>query len=366
MKNMKKLGSILLMLCMVFLISVGASAASGKGGDRISWKLASGKLTLTGKKAMENHSPAGAGYESWVMKNVTMETGWDYWPRDVKSVVVSKGITRVGDSAFAKCRNMTTARMADSVTKIGSWAFLECESLKSVYIPSSVKNIGYMAFYNCSSLKDVYYAGSKSQWAKISIGSDNDALKKATIHYGVSGIDSPKSKQTIKVTSTFTKTVGNKDFSLKASAKTALSYASSNKSVVTVSKKGKVTIKGAGKATITITAAEGSKYQKATKKVTITVQPKAAAVKSVKRSNETTATVKWKKVSGISGYEIQYSTSSSFKNASKVKAASSKTSVVLKKLQAGKKYYTRIRTYKVMGGTTYYSNWSAKKTIKKK
>lgn len=369
MKRIKVVFSALIMMCMLAVLSLSVCAASGKGGDGIAWNLTNGMLTLTGKKAMENHTPAGAGWGSWVNKNIASTTSWRYDSNDIYNVEVAKGVKTVGESAFANCRKMTSAKMADSVTKIGAWAFLACEDLKTVYIPSSVKSIGSMAFYQCDGLSDVYYAGSKSAWAKISIGSNNEDLKNATIHYGVSGIDSvvKKSAQTIKGTSKFSKTVGNKAFSLNAKAKTALSYVSSNPSVVTVNKKGMVTIKGAGTATIKITAAEGKKYQKAVKAVQISVAPKSTKLQSAKRTGSDSAVLKWKKVGNITGYLIQYSTSSSFGiNSKTMLAGSSKTGTVLTELQAGKKYYVRIRAYKKVNGTNYFSKWSAKKVIKAK
>ncbi len=76
-------------------------------------------------------------------------------------------------------------------------------------------------------------------------------------------------------------------------------------------------------------------------------------------------TVKCKKVSKISGYELQYALNKKFKNA---KSSTSK-SVTLKtaKLQKNKRYYLRIRTYKTVSGITYYSDWCDKgKSIKVK
>lgn len=35
----------------------------------------------------------------------------------------------------------------------------------------------------------------------------------------------------------------------------------------------------------------------------------------------------------------------------------------IKKLKAKKKYYVRIRTYKTVGSTNYYSAWSANKYV---
>ena len=72
-------------------------------------------------------------------------------------------------------------------------------------------------------------------------------------------------------------------------------------------------------------------------------------------------TVKWKKKSGITGYQIQYSTNSKFKKGNKsIKIKNAKTvSKKITKLKVAKKYYVRIRTYK----GKKYSNWSKKKNI---
>ena len=35
----------------------------------------------------------------------------------------------------------------------------------------------------CSSLTDVYYTGAQEEWNSITIGSNNDSLTNATIHY---------------------------------------------------------------------------------------------------------------------------------------------------------------------------------------
>ena len=73
-------------------------------------------------------------------------------------------------------------------------------------------------------------------------------------------------------------------------------------------------------------------------------------------------TVKWKKKSSITGYQIQYSTNSKFKKGNKsIKIKSAKTvSKKITKLKVAKKYYVRIRTYK----GKKYSKWSKVKSIK--
>lgn len=78
----------------------------------------------------------------------------------------------------------------------------------------------------------------------------------------------------------------------------------------------------------------------------------------------------WEKVSGITGYQIQYSTSKKFtkKTTKSVTIKKNKTTkATIKKLKAKKKYYVRIRTYKntKLDGKTVkvYSSWSKAKTV---
>lgn len=94
-------------------------------------------------------------------------------------------------------------------------------------------------------------------------------------------------------------------------------------------------------------------------------KPSKPTISSVKNSSSKKMTVKWKKVSGITGYELQYSTDKNFKSGvTKKTIASSKTSVSYSKLKKGKTYYVRMRTYVTVNGTKTYSDWSAKKSVK--
>ena len=87
----------------------------------------------------------------------------------------------------------------------------------------------------------------------------------------------------------------------------------------------------------------------------------STSISSIKVKNEA-ITIKWKKKSSITGYQIQYSTNSKFKNGNKsIKIKSAKTvSKKITKLKVAKKYYVRIRTYK----GKKYSKWSKVKSIK--
>lgn len=77
----------------------------------------------------------------------------------------------------------------------------------------------------------------------------------------------------------------------------------------------------------------------------------------------------WKKVNGVKGYQIQYSTSKKFtkKTSKKVLVSGAKkTSTTVKKLKSKTNYYVRIRTYKTVNGKKVFSSWSAIKTVKTK
>jgi len=105
---------------------------------------------------------------------------------------------------------------------------------------------------------------------------------------------------------------------------------------------------------------------KGTKTVTYKIKPAKASIKSLS-SRSKGFYVKWSKVSKqISGYQIQYSTSSDFSSGSKTVNASWKSvSKTISKLSR-KKYYVRVRVYKTVNGVKYYSDWSSVKSVKTK
>lgn len=156
-------------------------------------------------------------------------------------------------------------------------------------------------------------------------------------------------------------------FQLSAKAKggAKLTYRSDNKSVK-VSKSGKVTIAKhfVGKVTITITAGATKDYTKTVKRVTVTVNPTGTTFRSVYNARGQKLKAYWKKNSSISGYQLQYGTSNQFTNCKTVTLKSPKyTGAVRTKLRKGKTYCVRIRTYKKVGGKTYYSAWSKTKQV---
>lgn len=158
----KRLISLLVALCMaVTLLPVSALTAwaedppkSGKcgatgDGSGVTWQLTENTgdsstytLTIRGSGAMKDfqfgsHQP------------------WYSFQKQITSVVISSGVTSIGNSAFALFAKLTHVDIADSVISIGLDAFYYCSSLTDITIPQSVKYIGPVAFYHCTSLSSI-------------------------------------------------------------------------------------------------------------------------------------------------------------------------------------------------------------------
>ena len=82
----------------------------------------------------------------------------------------------------------------------------------------------------------------------------------------------------------------------------------------------------------------------------------------VKNQKKFKVKVIWKKLTKVSGYQIQYAPNKKFKKA-KSKMVKS-TSAMIKKLKKKKTYFVRVRAYKLVDGKKVYGKWSAVKKVK--
>ncbi|MCM1315851.1 MAG: leucine-rich repeat domain-containing protein [Alistipes senegalensis] len=161
----------------------GDVVSVGKCGDNINYVLCSdGKLILKGTGTMYDYASS-------------IETSGNnspFYDNDrIKSVVISEGITSIGEFAFSFCNNLKTATLPTSlrtikrngfmphideyivhqnlyglteitipskVTEIAKYAF-SGTAIKSVTIPASVTTVGEGAFGECQKLETVRYSG---------------------------------------------------------------------------------------------------------------------------------------------------------------------------------------------------------------
>ncbi len=104
----------------------------------------------------------------------------------------------------------------------------------------------------------------------------------------------------------------------------------------------------------------GGKYN-----ITLVDIPNKVTISSVKSNAKKKITVKYKKVTGASGYQIAYQKSGS-KSWKYTTVSSKSASKTLTKLTSKKKYKVKVRAYKTVSGKKYYGTYSATKTVKVK
>ena len=165
----------------------------------------------------------------------------------------------------------------------------------------SVGKTSYSVIYGTSSFSlnakantSLTYQSDSPSVAKITIKASETSAYKGTST--TVSITVRKGTQSFTgVSTSYTKAIGSKAFSLNAKAPGKITYKSSNSSVVSVSQTGKVTVKKVGTAKITLTAAETSNYNKTTKVITVKVTKKVPSIK-VKMTSKSVkkATVKKK------------------------------------------------------------------------
>ena len=121
--------------------------------------------------------------------------------------------------------------------------------------------------------------------------------------------------------------------------------------------------KNVGKYTVTI---KFKNHYTGTEKRTFTINPKGTSLSKVTSPKKAQLKVTWKKqATQTTGYQVQYSTDKNFKKGNKtvtVKGAKT-TAKTISKLTKGKKYYVRVRTYKTVNKTNFYSGWSKSSSV---
>ena len=169
--------------------------ASGACGDDLTWELNDqGTLTISGTGDMWNYSFGG-------LYTDPIYPPWNSY-RDSKiiNIVVSDGVTSIGDSAFFACEKLLSVSLPDSLRTIGDSAFHYCCSLKQLVIPDSVTKLGagMCAYYCLDSLTigrgvsevgahafdfaaEVNYTGTAAQWQTISFGPYNSGIRARVI-----------------------------------------------------------------------------------------------------------------------------------------------------------------------------------------
>ena len=119
----------------------GGGANHGTCGENVTWTYDEDSYTLTiiGTGPMDDYDSSSS--EPWAGYQGLIQT-----------VVISEGVTSIGDGVFCNCENITSVSLPDSLLSINSSAFTSCTSLSNITIPKNVSEIGIDAFCDCPSL----------------------------------------------------------------------------------------------------------------------------------------------------------------------------------------------------------------------
>ena len=133
------------------VVESGAKLTGGAAGDGsdVTWQLTENTddsstytLKISGSGAMEDYQTSSS-------------RPWNNFRDQITSVVISPGITSIGNCAFTLFSKLIHVDIADSVISIGDRAFSYCSSLTDIKIPQRVTHIGGLAFSDCTSLSSI-------------------------------------------------------------------------------------------------------------------------------------------------------------------------------------------------------------------
>ena len=145
---MKRLAAIVLALALaVGAFCVPAAAAEPASGTlgALRWNIdIDGILTVSGSGAMDDLNAWSDPPEAWLA-----------YSADITAVVISEGVTSVGEYAFYDCASIGRVVFPESLTEISSHAFNGCAALKAVHIPKNVASVGIGVFERCVSLEEI-------------------------------------------------------------------------------------------------------------------------------------------------------------------------------------------------------------------
>ena len=125
---------------------------SGTCGDNLTWNI-----TQEGDKSILTISGSGPMYD---YDYYAVDEGAPPYSRDVDTVIIDEGVTTIGQVAFFGFENLTSVSIPNSVYIIGPGAFSNDTSLESIVIPNGVSIIGDNSFADNPKLKEIVISDS--------------------------------------------------------------------------------------------------------------------------------------------------------------------------------------------------------------
>ncbi len=92
-------------------------------------------------------------YDGAPVVGIEADAFYDF--RQLRSVIISDGVVKIGDNAFYGCSSMEKLVLPDTLKSIGYCAFYNCDSLEKITVPGSMEYIGNVCFGYCDVLRQV-------------------------------------------------------------------------------------------------------------------------------------------------------------------------------------------------------------------
>lgn len=136
-------------------IKANAETKSNKPNDNIPPKIEEKADEALALRDSQNSQKDWFLYEGFLFAGAILKRVKNEYLKYKGEINIPKGVTCIGENAFAGCENLTTIIMPNGVTSIGNGAFKGCKSLISIAIDGCVTNIGDGAFKGCTELANV-------------------------------------------------------------------------------------------------------------------------------------------------------------------------------------------------------------------
>lgn len=199
-RNMRKIKRIIICVIMAFvMICVGNNAFSkardikaeetqnnelkGTYGDNLTWNFKDGVLKISGtgeipELFLEKINDQYDEISKYTVKEIVIEKGVTgignsafegcYWAEKVtfpdglqtigneafdrnglKELEIPESVSYIGKSAFSWCRKLEEVKLPENPTKLSDKIFYECNALEKVVLPNNLESIGDEVFYEC-------------------------------------------------------------------------------------------------------------------------------------------------------------------------------------------------------------------------
>ncbi len=157
----RKKGRILKILFFLFVIinymflpnsTIITKAESGVCGENATWTLEEdGTLIITGSGEMYDFN----FYSVWNAKGIKYCSSAPWSDLHVEKVLITEGITSIGENAFVGMSTIREVTMADTVEKLSTFSFSQCEGISDLVLPDSIIELQVDAIANCFGLESI-------------------------------------------------------------------------------------------------------------------------------------------------------------------------------------------------------------------